>query len=257
VSEPSDDASQRAARGTGRREFPTTRWSLIGRAAAPTEAGRRALTDVVRAYQAALRAHLRQVRRLGADQADDVLQSFLADKVIERQILASADPRRGKFRTFLLTALDRFVIDRERADARARRRPSRGRTVEHIDDVDEPAEGVAPPQIFDRVWAQHVIGEALRLTRDECHASGRPHLWGIFESRIVLPATDGLPPAPHDELARTWQLEDAAESANLLTTAKRMFVRHFRAVVSDYLASPEQVDQEIDELWAIFESPRA
>src|SRR4051795_12436921 len=90
--------------------FPTTRWSLVGRAAARgTDNGRLALSELLQIYLPALKAHLVGPLRIDEHRADDLLQGFLADKVVEQNMIALADPTRGKFRTFLLTALERFV----------------------------------------------------------------------------------------------------------------------------------------------------
>src|ERR1700677_2779450 len=84
------------------RPFPVTRWSLVVRAA-DTDAGikRIALTELLEKYLPALRSYLRLSKRLDADRADDLLQSFLASKVLDEDLIERADQRRGKFRTFL------------------------------------------------------------------------------------------------------------------------------------------------------------
>src|SRR4051794_36682601 len=95
--------------------FPTTRWSLVARAGesgdAAEAARREALGVILGRYLPALRAHL-LARRVPAGWVDDLLQGFIADKVIEYNLLGYADRGRGKFRTFLLTALDRFAANR-------------------------------------------------------------------------------------------------------------------------------------------------
>src|SRR5262245_45839466 len=93
-------------------QFPTTRWSLVGRAAGRgVENGKLALGELIEIYLPALGAHLTRSLRIEPNQADDLLQSFLSDKVCEQNMVALADRGRGKFRTFLLTALERFAID--------------------------------------------------------------------------------------------------------------------------------------------------
>ena len=80
--------------------FPATQWSLIDRAR-QSDAGRRgaALGVLLHRYMPALRAYLVLTRRMPPEQADDLLQSFIADKIIERNLLDRAERERGKFRS--------------------------------------------------------------------------------------------------------------------------------------------------------------
>src|SRR6059036_2878941 len=90
--------------------FPTTHWSQVALAAdLDPRVKREALGCLIREYLPAFEAHLRHVLRQPADRADDLLQGFVCDQVVAADLLADADRGRGRFRTFLLTALDRYV----------------------------------------------------------------------------------------------------------------------------------------------------
>src|SRR5881394_3079150 len=109
------------------RRFPTTRWSLVARAcgggggdggdglAVDHEVRREALATILHRYLPALRAHL-LAKSIAPDRADDLLQAFVADKVIERNLLARADRARGRFRGFLAAALNNYCANQLRAD---------------------------------------------------------------------------------------------------------------------------------------------
>src|SRR5437762_6995431 len=91
--------------------FPETSWTEVERAGAEGADGPRdALGGLLRRYMPALRARLVIEKGIQADAAGDLLNGFLADKVLERDLVARADRSRGRFRTFLLTALDRYVV---------------------------------------------------------------------------------------------------------------------------------------------------
>lgn len=234
--------------------FPVTRWSLVGRAATRgTENGRLALGELVQIYMPALRAHLVSTMRIEPHRADDLLQSFLTDKVVEQNTLAQADRSRGRFRAFLVTALHNFAIDE------LRKRSTQSRAPEHRPlDVDNHRDEVpgahTPASIFDRIWAQEVLGEVMRRMREECDDANR-HVWGIFEARVLLPITDGVPRPSHDELAARFNRESATQASNTLGTAKRMFRRIFHGVVAEYADGESDINHEIDELWRIFSTP--
>ena len=79
----------------------------------------------------------------------------------------------------------------------------------------------------------------------------------IFESRVLLPITDGAVAPSHDDLAKRFDLPSASHASNLLGTAKRTFRRIFRGVVAEYTSEESEIDVEIDDLWRIFSTPAA
>src|SRR6188768_264535 len=94
--------------------FHRTRWSLVMRAADPQEpAARAALEELCRLYWPPLYCFARRKNLSPAD-AEDATQSFFAE-ILRRGTLESADPERGKLRTFLLCAFQRHLVDLLRA----------------------------------------------------------------------------------------------------------------------------------------------
>src|SRR5687768_12892313 len=85
-------------------EFPSTRWSLVCRAA---EAGENeaALELLLQQYLRPMKRYVTARWRINAAAADDLLQEFVAEKILKQEILATAEANRGKFRSFLLTVL--------------------------------------------------------------------------------------------------------------------------------------------------------
>ena len=111
-----------AARYGEAERFPSTRWSLVARAGqVDPEAKREALGQLLTRYLPALQAHLVHRKGLSEEEADDLVQEFVTSKILEKDLIARADQQLGKLRTFLLTALDRFVKNKLR-DRRAKKR---------------------------------------------------------------------------------------------------------------------------------------
>ncbi|HEV2687165.1 MAG TPA: hypothetical protein VGV35_01385, partial [Bryobacteraceae bacterium] len=71
-------------------QFPTTQWSGVERAGHPNTLGRLALGELLARYLAPLRAHLVLHKRLPPEVADDLLQSFISDRVLEQELVRSA-----------------------------------------------------------------------------------------------------------------------------------------------------------------------
>ena len=238
----------------GPRRFETTHWSLVARAGqgAPGDeaAQRRALAELVKRYLTALRVHLIAAKRMDPDRADDLLQAFLAEKVVEQGLVAKARRDRGKFRTFLLTALDRFAVDRVRHE-RAKKRSAEG--VVPVDEELDAADGSqpAPDEGFDIAWAKALLDEALRRMRQECEASGRRDVWGVFEARMLEPLLHNAEPMPYERLVETYNLASPAQASNVLITAKRMFARVLKGLIGEYERDEAQVEAEIADLQRI------
>lgn len=239
--------------------FPATRWSLVCRAGGGDLATQPiAIAELTRMYAPALHAHLLQLLRGDGDRADDLLQGFLADKLLEQRLVGHADANRGRFRTFLLAALDRYVIDTHRHDNALKRSP-RG----EIFDVDQqrdilPGNRVsAATDAFDLAWAREVIGEVLTTMRHQCDVLKRPDVWDVFEVRYLKPALEDVEPEAHESIAKRLNLGSAQQAANLLITAKRMFTRVFESVVSRYAANKNEIRDEVADLWRIFSAKKA
>lgn len=228
--------------------FQPTQWSLVAYAARCRNEDPRALGELLSRYLPALKAHLVLKKGIDAGHVEDVLQGFVADKVIQRNLLAAASKRKGKFRTFLLTALDRYAWNQLRDENAKKRRP-RGLLSLDADGAEElivPAERTSDP--FDEIWAKDVIAEALRLMKEECSRSARDDVWGVFQSRILSPLFDGTDPMPYDRLIEKFGLRSPIQASNVLTTAKRMFARNMRSVIAEYVAGDAEIEAEIADL---------
>jgi hypothetical protein len=228
--------------------FPTTRWSLILRNRdADQELRRQALDELLTRYYPALWAHLVQKKRIEIHAAEDVLQGFIADKILDRDLLLQADPAKGRFRALLLRSLENYLIDQGR-HARARS-PSTGPAIsldEGLLDRAPSAEPVSDP--FDVAWARRVLAEAISRLRSACASLQEPHTWDVFESRILNPALQDLPPPPYSELVRRYCLATPKQASNLLITARRRFAQAIRSVVAEYVDRDEEIDEEIASL---------
>jgi RNA polymerase sigma-70 factor (ECF subfamily) len=109
---PERDDIDAVYRGCG---FSTTQWTEILRLQSADEVDRRALVGrLAERYWPPVYAFL---RRSGNDPeaAKDLAQDFFFEVVLGRQLFQQADPARGRFRTFLLTALRRYTTQVHRS----------------------------------------------------------------------------------------------------------------------------------------------
>ncbi len=157
--------------------FATTHWSVVLRAgdAGSTE-GRQALEQLCRAYWYPVYAELRR-RGHGEHDAQDLTQEFFAC-LLRRESFAAASPRKGRFRSYLLGALDYFLSD-VRAKEHAGKRGG-GQPSIPLDEAEaetryrhDAASADAPDRAFDRRWLVAVLDAGLRALEAEQAATGK------------------------------------------------------------------------------------
>lgn len=183
---------------TSAQAFSTTAWSMVARAGEmETPGAAAALERLCHTYWRPIYAWLRRSGHAPAD-AEDLTQGFLAS-LIARQSLATADPAKGRFRSFLLSALTNFVHD-QRDKARAQKRGG-GRPVLSLDDADSAEASYAslaasaddtPDQHFDRQFAEALFSRARQRLRDECAARGKLALYEALGPEAPQGAHFGL-----------------------------------------------------------------
>ena len=228
-------------------QFPATQWSLVARLGMEDEEHRRkTLNHLLTRYLPAMRAHLLYHKGMHPENADDLLQDFVAKKILEKNLLGQADHERGRFRTFLLTALDRFQLNRLRDEQASKRSPGTRQVSIDADNGNEA--WVEHTAVFDVFWARQVIDDALRRMCSMCETSGRPDLWQIFRLRVAAPILEAAEPIDYGELVQKFGFASPSQASNALITAKRMYARALREVISEYACDEAGIDTELMEL---------
>jgi RNA polymerase sigma-70 factor (ECF subfamily) len=230
--------------------FPTTHWSLVQRAGEdPSDAQRDALGDLLKQYLGAFRTYVMSKYQVSAHKAEDLVSGFIASRVVEKNLIGKADAGRGKFRNFLMTALERYVIDQLREDSAVKRGgdSSRQDVADLRDRIPGRSAGDDPAAAFDAGWARDIIRQAIERMREATEKS-RPELWCIFSDRVLGPAYDNTAPTAYQAMIKRLGFADEGQAANALHTAKRIFARILRGVVAEYAMTAEEVDEEIASL---------
>jgi DNA-directed RNA polymerase specialized sigma24 family protein len=234
--------------------YPSTHWSLIRRAALNDEReGEGALNELVSRYYRALLAHVRFKFGTTDEQGRDLIQGFTERKILARKLLQSADAGRGRFRTFLLNALDNYVVDDFRSRHAAIRCPAGGFiSTEELPEAARDVSRAEGPDPFDREWAVAVILEAERLTREFSERKRRQDTWGVFRDGFLQPLLEGKPHPGLEQPARRHGFDSAMQASNAIVTAKRQFGKILRAVVGHYAETEKEIDEEIRALMRAF-----
>lgn len=232
--------------GAGR--FATTHWSVVLAAGRPKSASyQQALETLCQTYWFPLYAYL---RRQGYDshQAEDYTQAFFAD-LLAKGGLRLADPKRGKFRSFLLTSLKHFLSN-ERARARAKKRGG-GRKVLSLDFENaesqyalEPRDELSPEKLFERSWALTVLARTMARLQAEAVSTNKLKLFDHLKN--YLTAEKGSVPY-HDAAAELDMTEGAVRVA--IHRLRRRYRELLRDEIAQTVTSDDQIDEEIRDLF--------
>jgi RNA polymerase sigma-70 factor (ECF subfamily) len=223
--------------------------SSAARTETDTENAQAALEKLCRAYWYPLYSYVRR-RGHSAEDAQDLTQAFFA-RLLERHWVADADRTRGRFRTFLLTAMSRFLCD-EWDKMRAKKR---GGDVVHVavqlDDAEtrygrEPADNCTPEQCFEQRWALNLLDAVLQRLRADYEREGKRALF----DRLNVTLVGGGEAQPYAELAEQLGMNEGAVKVAVHRLRKRY--RHLlREEIAGTMAETENVDEELQHLFAV------
>lgn len=234
--------------------FPATRWTLISRLRSGDESvSRPALSELCTQYHFPLYCFIRR-RGLDHHDAQDALHDFFA-KLLRLDSFASADPEKGRLRSYLATALHRFLIDwrknghlprvstdfqpcAPRGDALSLRYESESGNISD-----------SPETILDRRWAHELMARVLTNLRETQIARGKGRLYDVLLP--VLLAGGRLQRGQSTALAADLGISEG----NVRISLSRL-LRDYRdaleAAVLETVPSRDQVPDEISYLLGLF-----
>ena len=231
-------------------QFSTTRWSVVllaGRTVSPESAA--ALEKLCRAYWPPIYCF---ARRKGCNDADaqDLTQQFFAS-LLARNDFGGVDPRKGKFRTFLLTAFMHFLAneyDRTRAQKRGG-----GVTILSLDALPleetgelAPAGDTSPGAQYDLRWAKTILETALKRLAEDMLANGKPGGFELLKPFLTANAT----PGEYAAVARRMEVAEASVPV-LVHRLRQRYRELVRAEVAQTVTSPAELEEEMRHLFAV------
>ena len=235
-------------RGEPAFRFTATHWSLVLAAGGTdSSSARPALARLLETYWYPLYAFIRRKGR-DAEEACDLTQEFLA-RLLERNLLRAADPAKGKFRTFLLSALERFLVDEWRREGRKKRGGGRAPLSLSVLDAEgryrlEPADNLTPERIYERRWAITLLEQGLRRLEEECAAAGREAHFAAVKP--VLVGEDQV--RAYAAIAADLKMTEGALKT-LVHRLRRRFRVLLRAEIAQTVSDPGDVAEEIQHLF--------
>lgn len=236
-----------SAANPGARVFATTRWSVVLRAGGPTSEGSaQALEHLCRTYWYPLYSF---ARRSGAAQhdAEDQTQSFFA-YLLDKDVIARADRKRGRFRSFLLVAFRNYQANERTRQAAFKR--GGGKIIVSFDELQaenryqqEPRSDLSPERLYDHKWAASLLDQVMQMLRVEYTMLGKGPLFETL--RGVIWGT--RPEGGYETLARQVGLSEGAFKVAVHRLRAR-FKECLHQEVAQTVATPGEVEDELRHL---------
>jgi RNA polymerase sigma-70 factor (ECF subfamily) len=228
-----------------RASFPTTHWSIVVSAHAGSESqAHTALETLCRNYWYPLYSYARRQGR-SHHEAEDCTQEFLA-RLLASNAVAQARPERGRFRTFLLTALRNFLINDWQRTQAAKRGGGHAALSLDFDDAElaygqQPADpGLTPERAFDTTWAQGLIECATADIRADYERSDRGALFAALAPFVWNNPTGETLAVPAARLGM-----NAHAFTMALQRVRQRVGQRLRARVAETVATDTEVDAEL------------
>ena len=241
--------------GGDNERFQTTAWTEIG--AARTDDPERQKIIIERLIKNYWKPVYCFLRRKGYDneRAKDLTQGFFQEVVLTRGLIQRADASRGRFRTFLLSALEQYLARVHRKET-AQKRVPKGKLIQLDEikpaDLPEPVSGLTAEQSFSYAWVSDLLDTILTEVEAKCRSQGKALHWQVFQDRVLQPIMENVPAPSLKEICDRYGVDSASKASNMIVTVNRRFratlKRHLRRAV----ANNADVQEELNELMQMF-----
>ena len=233
--------------------FATTHWSVVlaaGQEDSPQSAA--ALEQLCRTYWYPLYAYVRH-RGHSPEDSQDLAQEFFC-RLLQKNFLSQVDPSKGRFRSFLLAAINHFLAN-EWDRAKTLKRGGKA-TFLSLDQLQaeqryqgEQSGGRTPEEIYERTWAIALLDKVLGRLRDETAASGQSARFEELKGVLM----GERPSLTYAELA----LKLGTTEPALKMTVQRLRRRYgelLREEIAHTVGRREEVEDELRDLRAVLRS---
>jgi hypothetical protein len=241
----------RTAMAGARVGFQTTHWSQISRARTNDADERKQIIDnLIRTYWKPVYCYLR-CKGYRNEKAKDLTQGFFHEIVLERDLIRRADRSRGRFRTFVLTALDHYVSNEHRRETAAKRTPSsqaKGVDFEALPDLPVARFSSRPEQVFNYAWATTLLDEVVTEVKKSFCETGRTAYWEVFRARVLAPIVENAVPAALPDICKQYGVDNEAKASNMIVTVKRRFRSVLELKLRQVVQDDSTVEAELAEL---------
>ena len=230
--------------------FATTRWTVVLSAGDPSSPhAATALESLCRAYWYPLYTYVRR-RGHSPPDAQDLTQEFFA-QLLEHRWIARADHHKGRFRSFLLMAMKRFLA-KEWDKVKTLKRGGQVRLVPfQLDTAEtrytrEPTDTCTPEQVFEKQWALAMLESVLNRLREDYARDGKGTLFHTLEPCLI----GSRDTQPYAALAAELGITEGAVKMAVCRLRQR-YRECLKEEIGHTVTSPAEVDEELRHLFRV------
>ncbi len=230
--------------------FATTRWTVVLSAGDPgSPQAATALETLCRAYWYPLYAYVRRRGHSPAD-AQDLTQEFFS-QLLQHRWVARADRHKGRFRSFLLMAMKRFLAN-EWDKVKTLKRGGRAQLVPLPLDAaetrytQEPVTMSTPEQVFEKRWALALLESVLGYLRAEYVREGKAVLFDTLKPCLL----GSRELQPYAAIAAELDMTEGAVKVAVCRLRER-YRRRLKEEIAPTVASPADVEEELRHLFRV------
>ncbi|MHC4679045.1 MAG: RNA polymerase sigma factor [Planctomycetota bacterium] len=234
--------------------FLTTHWSLIEKVGDEGDRDGTLVAALLENYWKPVYCYLRH-KGHGNEDAKDLTQGFFHEVVLDRNLVRRADQAKGRFRSFLLHALNQYLIN-ERDKRMAKKRIPQRKLVS-LDNVDlltlpQGVDKWSSEDVYNYAWLSALLDRVLAEVEKSCLAKGMELHWHLFHERIAQPTLSNLPAPSLAEVCERHNIEDPGKASNMILTVKRRFQAVLRQHIRSTVISEGKIPEEVREISRFF-----
>ena len=234
--------------------FLTTHWSLIEKSKSDDDRNRALIGLLLDRYWKPVYFYLRR-KGHNNEQAKDLTQGFVHEIVLNRNLIQRADQSKGRFRSFLLHALEQYLID-ERHKQNAQKRIPKDKLVS-LDAFEEPVFPHIHPDMtadesYNYGWMSALLDRVLSDVEAKCHEQDMSIHWNIFNDRVVQPILKQQDSPSLENICEKYGIADRKKASNMTITVKRCFQAVLQEHVRNTVISDDQTREELQEIMQFF-----
>ena len=240
--------------GGVRETFLTTHWSMIQGVKEGENRDRVLIGLLLGRYWKPVYCCL---RRKGHDneQAKDLTQGFFHEVVLNRNLVQRADPAKGRFRSFLLHALNHYLLDVQRQEAAQKRIPRAKLVSLDVADpplLSQPAQEFDAEQCFNYAWKADLLDRVLAELKEWYMGQGMEAHWFLFRDCLLQPSLVDVDAPSLTDLCRHYGIENEIKASNMIGTVKRKFQTVLKDHIRQTVVSGEVAEEELKEMFKFF-----
>lgn len=230
--------------------FLTTHWSLIENIQSGDDKNRDLIGLLLSRYWKPVYCYLRQ-KGYDNEQAKDLTQGFFHEIVLNLNLIQRADQSKGRFRSFLLFALNQYLMNEKRRQNAQKHIP-----LDRIISLDTIEAPVLPKSVvesnpedsYNYAWISALLDHALSDVERTCGRQGMEMHWCVFRERVVRPMLNNAASPSLTGICEKYGIESEKKASNMIITVKRRFQAVLKQYVRSTVASESQMDDELKEI---------